>query len=108
MTKSNRTITVSRAKEALAGWDGMVEVSFHKIGEAEINSIAYSDIESAVFYFNKLVTWYEDNKLGGHIAILSKTWMEKPEDGYSSWKSEPVIVRIVGIGKPCVTRKACK
>lgn len=101
-----KTITVSRAKEALAGWDGMVEVSFHKIGEAEINSIAYSDIESAVSYFNKLVTWYENNKLGGHIAILSKTWMEEPEDGYSSWKSEPVIVRIVGIGKLC-TRRTC-
>mgnify|MGYP001777385640 CR=1 FL=1 len=101
-----KTITVSRAKEALAGWDGMIEVSFHKIGEAEINSIAYSDIESAVSYFNKLVTWYEDNKLGGHIAILSKTWMEEPEDGYSSWKSEPVIVRIAGIGNPCVGRKA--
>ena len=109
MTKSNRTITVSHAKEALAGWDGMIEVSFHKIGDAEIDSITYDDIEYAVSDFNEIVTWYESGKFGGHMVILSKTWMEEPEDGYSrwsSWKSEPVIVRIVGIGKPCVGRRA--
>lgn len=105
-----KTITVSCAKKALADWDGMVEVSFHKIGDAEVNSIAYIDIESAVAYFNEIVTWYENNKLGSHMVILSKTWLEEPDNGclrWSSWKSEPVIVRIVGIGKPCVQR-TCK
>lgn len=102
MTKSNRTIMVSSAKEALAGWDGMIEVSSHKIGDDEINSIVYSNIASAVECFNEIVTWYDSGKLGGHMVILSKTWMEEPEDGcsrWSSWKSEPVIVRIVGIAK---------
>lgn len=100
MTKSNKTITVSRAKEALAGWDGLIEVSVHKIGDSVTDSVAYDDIAYAVSDFNKIVTWYESGKFGGQMVILSKTWMEEPEDGYSSWKSEPVIVRIVGIGKP--------
>ena len=106
MTKSNKTITVSRAKEALAGWDGMIEVSFHKIGNGAVSSVAYDDIEYAVAYFNKIVTWYESGKFGGHMVILSKTWPEDSHDEYSSWKSEPVIVKIVGIGKPCTRRKA--
>lgn len=101
---SNRTITVSRAKKALAGWDGMVEVSVHKIGDSVTDSVAYDDIAYAVADFNRIVNRYENNKLGGHMVILSKTWLEEPQDGcsrWSSWKSEPVIVRIVGIGKPC-------
>lgn len=101
---SNRTITVSRAKEALAGWDGMIEVSVQKIGDAGINSIGYSDIECAVSYFNENVIWYDSGNFGGRMVILSKTWLEEPQDGclrWASWKSEPVIVRIVGIGKPC-------
>lgn len=94
MTKSNRTITVSHAKEALADWDGMVEVSFHKIDDSATVSVAYDDIAYAVAYFNEIVTWYESGNFGGRMVILSKTWMEEPEDGcsrLSSWKSEPVI-----------------
>lgn len=106
-----KTITVSHAKETLAGWEGMVEVSFHKIGDSVTDSVAYDDIAYAVADFNEIVTWYESGNFGGHMVILSKTWLEEPEDGclrWSSWKSEPVIVRIVGIGKPCVRRKALK
>ena len=106
MTKSNRTITVSSAKEALAGWDGMIEVSIQKVGDGGIDGNAYSDIEDAVADFNESVTQYENYKFGVHMVILSKTWPEDSHDEYSSWKSEPVIVKIVGIGNPCTRRKA--
>lgn len=92
---SNKTLTVSRAKKALAGWDGMIEVSVQKIGDAGIDGNAYSDIEEAVAEFNENITQYENYKFGGHMVTLSKTWLEEPDDEYSSWESEPVIVELV-------------
>lgn len=106
MTRSNKTITVSRAKKAFDGWDGLIEVSVQKIGDYVIDSTSYSDIEYAVADFNEIIIQYENCKPGGHIVVLSKAWLEEPDDGYSMWKSEPVIVKIVGIGKPCVGRRA--
>lgn len=90
-----KTITVSHAKEALDGWEGMIEVSVQKVGDCGINGNSYSDIEEAVADFNESVTQYENYKFGVHMVILSKTWPEDSDDEYSSWKSEPVIVSIL-------------
>lgn len=90
-----KTITVSRAKEALAGWDGMIEVSVRKVGDGRIDGNTCGNIEEAVTDFNESVIQYEGCKLGVHMVILSKTWPEDSDDEYSSWKSEPVIVSIL-------------
>lgn len=91
----SKTITVSRAKKALAGWDGMIEVSVQNIGDAGIDGNTYSDIEEAVADFNADILQYENYMFGCHMVTLSKTWPEDPDDEYSSWESEPVIVELV-------------
>lgn len=91
----SKTISVAHAKEALAGWDGMIEVSVQKIGDAGIDGNAYSDIEEAVAEFNANIIQYENYMFGGHMVTLSKAWPEDPDDEYSSWESEPVIVELV-------------
>lgn len=91
----SKTITVARAKEALAGWDGMIEVSVQKIGDAGIDGNTYNDIEEAVADFNASIIQYENYKFGGHMVTLSKTWPEDPDDEYSSWESETAILELV-------------
>ena len=89
------TITITSAKEALAGWDGMIEVSVQKIGDAGIDGTTYNDIEEAVADFNACILQYENYKFATYMISFSKTWPDGPEDEYSSWRTKFVFGAVV-------------
>lgn len=89
------TITITSAKEVLAGWDGMIEVSVQKIGDAGADGNAYTDIEEAVADFNACIHQYESYKFATYMISFSKTWPDDPDDEYSSWRTEFVFGAVV-------------
>lgn len=86
-----KEITVEQAVTALNGWDGAVCVTVQKVGDGGIDGNTYGSVEQAVGDFNESVRECAADPYWNHDVSLCMTWPDDPEDGGSSWLTEPVI-----------------
>lgn len=90
-----KTITVEDAKNALARWDGMLEVTVQIISGSGVSGYSFDSIEEAVAEYNDSIRKCSKSRFGCYMVTLSKTWPEDPDDEDSCWESEPVFLELV-------------